>query len=59
MRAFTLAAKLDEICRNCGSYDADMEIGGMYGLCKYAMSNGYSGPRIVKEADQYCNEDML
>jgi hypothetical protein len=56
MRAFQLAAKLDEICRNCANYDADMEIGGMYGICIFAERQGRTGPGIVKEANQYCNE---
>ena len=56
MRAFQVASKLDEICRNCVDYDADMEIGGLYGLCEYARRLGLSGPRIVKKANDYCNE---
>lgn len=56
MKAFTLAKELDHICRNCDSYDADMEIGGMYGTCIYAIKLGKHGKNVVKEADRYCDE---
>lgn len=56
MKAFTRADKLDEICRNCREYEADYEIGGMYGICRTAKAVGHKGKRTVKEANQYCDE---
>ena len=56
VKGFKIATTVDQICRNCTHYDADMEIGGMYGLCWIALKSGKRGPDTVKEADKYCDE---
>ena len=58
IRAFLLTKDRDEICRNCKNYNPDPEIGGMYGLCDHAIRKGFSGKKVVKEANQYCDEEM-
>jgi len=56
VRAFNLATSPDPICCICSNFEDDPETGRMYGICKIALAKDLTGPRVVKEAYQLCDE---